>query len=63
MMIDNAETLEELKIPPVNRLEALKGDRSEQYSIHINDQFRIGFEYSKRQKLRESIEQKGNRFK
>lgn len=30
MMIDNAETLEELKFPPVNRLEALKGDRSEQ---------------------------------
>ena len=62
-MIDNAETLEDLKIPPVNRLEALKGDRSGQYSIRINDQFRIDFEYSKRQKLRESIEQKENRFK
>ena len=62
-MIDNAETLEDLKIPPVNRLEALNGDRSGQYSICINDQFRIDFEYSKRQKLRESIEQKENRFK
>ncbi|MCR4633583.1 MAG: type II toxin-antitoxin system RelE/ParE family toxin [Erysipelotrichaceae bacterium] len=43
IMIDNAETLEDLRVPPANRLEALKGDRSGQYSIRINDQYRICF--------------------
>ena len=46
IMIDNAETLNDLRIPPANRLEALKGDREEQYSIRINDQFRICFNIS-----------------
>jgi proteic killer suppression protein len=41
--IEIAGKLEDLKIPPGNRLEALKGDRSGQYSIRINDQFRICF--------------------
>ena len=45
-MIDNAETLNDLRIPPANRLEALKGDREGQYSIRINDQFRICFNIS-----------------
>ena len=45
-MIDNAETLNDLRIPPANRLEALKGDRQGQYSIRINDQFRICFNFS-----------------
>jgi proteic killer suppression protein len=37
-MLNNARTLEDLRIPPANRLERLKGDRVGQYSIRINDQ-------------------------
>ncbi len=43
IMIDNAETLEDLRVPPANRLEALKGDRLGQHNIRINDQYRICF--------------------
>lgn len=43
MMIDNAKGLNDLRIPPNNRLEALHGDREGQYSIRINDQWRICF--------------------
>lgn len=39
----SAETLEFLRAPPGNRLEALKGDRAGQYSIRINDQWRVCF--------------------
>ncbi|MBQ3374018.1 MAG: type II toxin-antitoxin system RelE/ParE family toxin [Oscillospiraceae bacterium] len=46
IMIDNALQLEDLKVPPANRLEQLHGDRTGQYSIRINDQFRICFRYS-----------------
>ena len=42
-MINNARLLDELRIPPANRLEALKGARKGQYSIRINDQWRICF--------------------
>ena len=45
IMIDNAEKLEDLRVPPANRLEALKGDRQGQYSIRINDQYRNCFYY------------------
>ena len=38
-----AKTLEELRVPPGNHLEALKRDRAGQYSIRINDQWRICF--------------------
>lgn len=41
-----AETLEFLRSPPGNRLEALKGDREGQYSIRINDQFRVCFRWT-----------------
>ncbi|MBE7365768.1 type II toxin-antitoxin system RelE/ParE family toxin [Corynebacterium aurimucosum] len=41
-----AQTLDELRIPPGNRLEALKGDRRGQHSIRINDQWRICFRWS-----------------
>ena len=41
-----AQTLDELRIPPGNRLEALKGDRRGQFSIGINDQWRICFRWS-----------------
>ena len=43
MMIDIAKNLNDLRIPPNNRLEALHGDREGQYSIRINDQWRMCF--------------------
>ena len=43
IMIDNAGCLEDLRVPPANRLELLHGDREGQYSIRINDQFRVCF--------------------
>ncbi|MGH3333413.1 MAG: type II toxin-antitoxin system RelE/ParE family toxin [Nocardioidaceae bacterium] len=42
-MLDAAELLEDLRIPPGNRLEALKGKRAGQHSIRINQQWRICF--------------------
>jgi len=42
-MLNNARSLEDLRLPPANRLEALKGDRAGQYSIRINEQWRICF--------------------
>lgn len=44
--LDAAQTLDFLRSPPGNRLEALKGNRAGQYSIRINDQFRICFTWS-----------------
>jgi len=41
--MESALTLDDLREPPGNRLEALKGDRAGQYSIRINQQFRICF--------------------
>ena len=43
MLLDNAGVLNDLRSPPGNRLEALKGDRRGQHSIRINDQWRICF--------------------
>lgn len=45
-MLNNAATLNDLRAPPANRLEALKGRRSGQYSIRINQQWRICFVWS-----------------
>jgi len=42
-MLDKAQALHDLRIPPANRLEALKGQRKGQHSIRINDQWRICF--------------------
>ncbi len=42
-MLNRAEDLNDLRVPPGNRLEALKGKRKKQYSIWINDQWRICF--------------------
>jgi toxin HigB-1 len=42
-MIDSAYNLDDLRIPPANRLEQLKGNREGQYSIRINDKYRICF--------------------
>jgi proteic killer suppression protein len=45
VMLDAAATLDDLRIPPGNRLEALKGERKGQHSIRVNDQYRIVFEW------------------
>jgi len=42
-MLQRAKELKDLTVPPANRLEKLKGDRKDQYSIRINDQYRICF--------------------
>ena len=44
-MLDGAQALGDLKVPPGNRLEKLRGDRQGQYGIRINDQYRICFEW------------------
>jgi len=44
-MLNRAETLQDLRVPPANRLERLVGDRQNQYSIRINDQWRVCFEW------------------
>lgn len=44
-MLNRAATLNDLRIPPANRLEQLHGDRAGQHSIRINDQWRICFEW------------------
>jgi len=44
-MLNRVVRVEELRIPPQNRLEALKGDRKGQWSIRINDQWRICFRW------------------
>lgn len=44
-MINRAEILNDLKVPPANRLEPLRGKRKGQYSIRINDQWRICFKW------------------
>lgn len=44
--LDAAQTLEFLRSPPGNRLEALKGVRAGQYSIRVNDQFRVCFRWT-----------------
>ena len=44
-MLDAAATLDFLRSPPGNRLEALAGDRAGQHSIRINDQWRLYFEW------------------
>jgi proteic killer suppression protein len=44
--LNAAETLEFLRSPPGNRLEALKGEQKGQYSIRVNDQFRVCFRWT-----------------
>ena len=45
VQIDTVVALEELNVPPGNRLEALKGDRAGLHSIRVNDQWRICFRW------------------
>jgi proteic killer suppression protein len=47
-MLNRAATLDDLRVPPGNRLEALQGDRRGQHSIRINDQFRVCFVWTAR---------------
>ena len=47
VIVDAAESLSDLRIPPGNRLEKLRGARSGQYSIRINDQWRLCFRWSR----------------
>ena len=44
--LEISNALEDLRVPPGNRLEALKGDRAGQYSIRINEQFRVCFAWT-----------------
>lgn len=44
-MLNRAQTLQDLRVPPANRLERLSGDRADQYSIRINDQWRVCFKW------------------
>lgn len=50
-MIDHSQTLSDLRVPPANRLEKLSGQRKEQHSIRINDQWRICFRWSENSAL------------
>ncbi len=45
LLLNQARRLEDLRVPPGNRLEALKGERAAQHSIRINDQWRICFRW------------------
>jgi proteic killer suppression protein len=44
--LDLARTIEDLRAPPANRLEQLKGDRTGQWSVRVNDQYRICFRWT-----------------
>jgi proteic killer suppression protein len=44
-MLNAAANVQDLRVPPGNRLEALSGDRAGQYSIRINDQWRVVFRW------------------
>jgi len=54
-MLHNAQRSEDLRIPPNNRLEAVEGKRAGQWSIRINDQWRVCFEWSEGQVSRVEI--------
>ncbi len=45
LLLDAAESLDDLRVPPGNRLEKLAGDRKGQYSIRVNDQYRVCFRW------------------
>ncbi len=46
LILDAAETVDDLRVPPGNRLEKLKGDRAGSYSVRINEQWRICFRWT-----------------
>jgi proteic killer suppression protein len=45
LLLDAAESLDDLRVPPGNRLEKLAGNRAAQYSIRVNDQYRVCFRW------------------
>lgn len=45
LLVEAASSVNDLRVPPANRLEKLVGDRTGQWSIRVNDQFRICFEW------------------
>jgi len=45
VQLDNATSIDDLRLPPSNHLEKLSGDRNKQHSIRINQQWRIYFEF------------------
>ncbi len=45
-MLNRAGRLDDLRVPPGNRLEALRGDRKGQHSVRVNDQFRVCFRWT-----------------
>ncbi len=45
LMVEAAERLDDLRVPPNNRLEKLKGSRAGQFSIRVNDQWRVCFRW------------------
>ena len=47
LLLDAAEALQDLRIPPGNRLERLSGDRAGQHSIRVNDQWRLCFRWAR----------------
>jgi proteic killer suppression protein len=54
-MLNRAETLQDLRVPPANRLERLSGDREGQYSIRVNDRWRVCFEWEEGEALNVEI--------
>ena len=54
-ILNNAQRIEDLRVPPNNRLETLKGDRAGQWSIRINDQWRVCFLWNEGQASRVEI--------
>jgi toxin HigB-1 len=46
LILDAAQTLDDVRVPPGNRLEKLRGDRSGQYSIRVNQQWRVCFRWT-----------------
>ncbi len=54
-MLNNSQNITDLRIPPSNRLERLKGNRKEFYSIRINDQWRIMFKWENNHSLNVEI--------
>ncbi|WP_034278588.1 type II toxin-antitoxin system RelE/ParE family toxin [Haloechinothrix halophila] len=46
LMLDAADVLDDLKVPPGNRLEKLRGNRAGQYSVRVNQQWRICFRWT-----------------
>lgn len=55
LYLNRARSLQDLRVPPGNRLEALKGDRKGQFSIRINEQWRLCFAWNDEDALRVEI--------